>query len=321
MAVPQTPAQSRVADPVLTNLARGYRNGRLAATSLFPVVSVGARGGKVVEFGAEDFADVDTRRAPGETRQEVRFGYMGKDYALVQHALDGVLPVENLQEARAVPGIDLGMATTRKTANTVALRIEIEAATLATTPANYSAAHQAALADGSRWDGGDAQNPAAKMREIRGVIAQGIGREPNVVVAGHLVAEALREHPQVIERVKYTRGLQGLQNADMDYVTDEMLAVYFGVDRFVDATTMKGEPGAFEYVWGKNVVVAYSELGTLAEQGTPSFGYTYQLRGYPMASPAYYAHKRDSWIYPYTDESTPVIAGKDAGYLLTTVVD
>ena len=320
MPPPMTPAQARVADPVLTTVARGYRNDAFASTHLFPKVPVGARGGKIVSFAADDFADVDSRRAPGENRRRVSFGYKGEDYALTQHALDGQLPIENLQEAMATPGIDMGMATTRKTANVVELRIEIEAAALATTAANYDAGHTAALAAGSRWDSEDDQDPAAKVEEMKETIAQDIGQDPNVLVCGHPVVRQLKRNAKVIDQIKYTRGLQDAEMGQQ-LVTNAMLAAYFGVEHFVDAMVRKGEAGNFEYVWGSNVVLAYSDLSSLADMGSPSFGYCYRLLGYPIAGPAWFDARCDSWIYPYTSEDSPVIAGKGGGYLLRTVVD
>ena len=317
---PLTPAQARIVDPVLTNLARGYRNDAYASTHLFPRVSVGQRGGNVVAFGAEAFTDVDSRRAPGGARQRAHVGYKGEPYALVQHALDGELPIESLQDARAVPGIDLGAATMRRTADIVQLRIEIEAAEKATAAATYDAGHTAALAGNTRWDADAGADPAVKIDEMKETISQDIGMDPNVMVCGRPVVRQLKRHPKVIEQVKYTRGLQ---DADMGQlvVTNAMLASYFGVAAFVDAAARKGKPGEFEYVWGKNVVLAYSEITSLASMGSPSYGYTYELEGYPIAAPAWYDHSCDSWIYPYTTEATPVVAGKGAGYLLRTVVD
>ena len=317
---PLTPAQARIVDPVLTNVARGYRNAAYASTHLFPRVSVGQRGGNVVAFGAEAFQDVDSRRGPGAARQRVHVGYKGEPYALTQHALDGSLPIETLQDARATPGIDLGAATMRRTADVVDLRIEIEAADKATTAANYGAGHTAALGAGARWDSGDDQDPAQKVDEIKEAISQDIGVDPNVMVCSRPVVRQLKRHPKVLDQVKYTRGLQ---DADMGQlvVTNAMLASYFGIEHFIDAAARKGAPGAFEYVWGKSVVIAYSDVTPLASMGSPSYGYTYELEGYPVAAPAWYDHSCDSWIYPYTTEATPVIAGKGAGYLLQTVVD
>lgn len=319
MAPPMTTAQARVADPILTTVARGYTNGRHAHESLFPVVPANARAGKVIEFRAEHFADVNSDRAPGENRQKVEFGYKGEPFELTQHALDGKVPREYLEEAAAVPRIDVGMVAVRKTAALVSLRIEIEAAEKATSVASYDAGHTAALAANARWDAADNQDPAAKVEEMKETISQAVGIDPNVLVCGHAVVRQLKRHPKVIDQVKYTRGLQDAPN-DM-LVTNEMLATYFGVERFVDADVRKGDVGAFEYVWGKNVILAFSDVSPMASMGSPSFGYTYRLRNYPIAEPPHYDRDCESWLYPYTSEDTPVIAGKSAGYLLRTVVD
>ena len=103
-------------------------------------------------------------------------------------------------------------------------------------------------------------------------------------------------------------------------VNAHKLAQYFDVDMFVEANARAGEPGNFTPVWGKHVVMAYSEVGSLASMGTPSFGYTYRLNNYPLVEQGYYDKGCRSWLYPTITEDTPVIAGKDAGVLLRTVV-
>ena len=62
----QTPGQARVLDPILTAVARGYRSQKASiANILFPIVPVGARGGRILSFGPNDFKLVSTVRAPG----------------------------------------------------------------------------------------------------------------------------------------------------------------------------------------------------------------------------------------------------------------
>lgn len=312
-----TGAQARVVDPVLTNVARGYRNAALASTALFPIVEVGQRAGKVIAFGAEAFADYgDLVRVPGAQRPQIDVGYAADDYQCQQRALDGRVPVELLQEAAAVPGISMQITAIQTVMDVVLLRVERVAATLATTSANYDAANREALAGDDRWDNANA-SPAAKVAVAREQIATGIGRDPNVLVVGKPVHEALVNQADVIDRIKYTQGLSGDKSP---IVTEAMLAQYFGVERYAVGRARMGEPGAFVPVWGKNAVLAYSELRDLASMGSPSFGYTYRLRGYPRVAPGWFDQDSDTWRYPMTTEDTPVIAGKAAGYLFTTVV-
>ncbi len=88
---------------------------------------------------------------------------------------------------------------------------------------------------------------------------------------------------------------------------------------FCDAVSAS-DAGAFSDVWGKYVVVAYTELGSQAEMGRPSFGYTYQLGGYPMVSPARYDGDTRTWLYDVADAVQPVIAADLAGYLISAAV-
>ena len=54
--------------------------------------------------------------------------------------------------------------------------------------------------------------------------------------------------------------------------------------------------------------------------GRPSFGYTYQLGGYPMVSPAHYDADSRTWIYDVIDAVKPVIAADLAGYPISAAV-
>ncbi len=314
---PMTTAAARVVDPVLTNVARGYRNEALIGTVLFPVVPVEQRGGKIVSFGAEDFAEYGLERAPGANRMQVHYGHSGADYALLQRALDGKVPIEILQDAAAVPGIDYAMVAVSKTMDIVLLQVEIAAAKLATTAGNYDTDNKAALSGSARWDHADSA-PAKRVEEAKEQIAEGIGREPNVLVLGQPVYRALLNNKDVIDRIKHTEGLTG---AAAPVVNANKLAQYFGVDQVVVGRARKGEPGSFKPIWGKYAVLAFSDVSSMASMGSPSFGYTYRLNGYPIAEPGYFDRTCDSWLYPVTSEDTPVIAGKAAGFLLSTVVD
>lgn len=317
MTNPISTSAARVVDPILTEVARGYKNEELVAMHLFPIVPVGQRAGKIIEFDADAFAEFDgLERAPGADVAEVEYGYGSQDYALVQHALEGKVPREIMEEAGAVPGIDMGMVAVNNTMNIVYLAIERKAAKLATTASNYTSAHVTALSSSAQWSHKDS-TPTAYVEGRKELIADAIGKEPNVMVVGPDVHRTLKNNPDVLDRVKHTEGLTGAANP---IVNIAKLAQYFDVERYVVGRARVGEEGKFAPVWGKNVVLAYSEVGSLASMGTPSFGYTYRLMGYPVVEETYYNRKNKSWMYPVTDEDTPVIAGKDAGVLIRTVV-
>ena len=68
-------AGARVIDPVLSEIAQGYRNAEAVGLNLFPVVPVAQRGGKIISFSKEDFALYDTQRAPGANTKRISGGW------------------------------------------------------------------------------------------------------------------------------------------------------------------------------------------------------------------------------------------------------
>lgn len=311
MSTQMTPAGARVIDPILTTAAQGYQNADMVGDALFPAVPVDARGGKIITFGREDFELYSTVRAPGSATKRVQFGYSGGNFALEDHSLEGVVPIENMQEAAAVPGIDLGRGALRRTQNIIALRKEKAQADLATTAGNYPAGNKVTLAGAQQWSDA-ASDPSADIEAGKEAVRAKIGKRPNTVALGPLVWSKLKYHGKLIDRIKYT---------SRDSLTLEMLAALWEVKRVVvgDATYLTAA-GVQTDVWGKFAVLAYTEIGTLADNGLPSYGYTYQLRGYPVVEMPYYERNPKSWIYPVSDALQPVIASNIAGYLISAAV-
>ena len=101
----------------------------------------------------------------------------------------------------------------------------------------------------------------------------------------------------------------------------ELLASLWDVKRVVVGDAVYADDaGTFSDIWGKYVVVAYTETGTLQDMGLPSYGYTYRLRNNPAVEMPYQDRNQKSWVYPVTDELSPVIAGALAGYLISAAV-
>ena len=307
-----TPGQARVIDPILTTVAQGYRNSDYIGHYLFPTVPVDQRGGKIITFGKEDFKLYATGRAPGANTKRVTYGYEGDPFALEQHSLEGQVPFEIMQEANAVPGIDMGRVAVMKTQNIIALRKEKAQADIATNAANYGADNKLALSGTDQWSD-PSSDPSQQIADAIETVRKKTGRRPNVVALGAMAFATLKNHPKIIERIKYT---------GRDVVTPELLAALWDVKevRVGDAVFVEGDQDdGFTDVWGNNVVIAYTELGSLQDMGLPSFGYTYQLRNNPIVETAYQDRNAKSWIYPVTDENNPVLASAIAGFLISNV--
>jgi len=309
-----TPAGARIVDPVLSTIAQGYSNADMVAANLFPSVAVPQRGGKIITFGKEDFMLYGSQRAPGENTKRVQFGYGSGNFALVDYGLEGQVPIEVLQEGMAGPGIDHAAMAVRKVSAIMALRLEKQAADIARTAASYAAANKnTGLSSTTLWSDLTASNPIGNIETAKDAVRAATGKRPNTIVMGAAVMKSLRQHSQIIDRIKYT---------GRDVPTPELLAALFGVQRVLvgDAIYANDAGTTFTDVWGKDVVVAYTELGSVADMGAPSYGYTYTLQGYPLAEEPYYDRNTKSWVYPVTRAEAPVLASASAGYLITSAV-
>jgi len=308
-----SPSQSRVVDAVLTSVAQGYRNADMVGLALFPYVPVDQRGGKVISFGKEDFYLYAGARAPGAQTKRVTFGYSGGSYALTQFALEGVVPVELMQEASAGPGIDQARLAVARVQNIIALNLEKAQGDLATNAANYAAANKnVGLSGNGLWSDAVNSDPIANVETGKEAIRAQTGRYPNTLLISALTYKALRVHSKIVDRIKYT---------GRDVATPELLASLFGVANVVVGGAVYADAsGNLTDVWGKTAVLAITETATLADLGVPSYGYTYRLRGAPIVEVPYEDRQAKSFVYPVTDEVSAVIAGASAGYLISPTV-
>lgn len=310
-----SPSAARVIDPILSTVAQCYQNNAFVGSALFPNVPVQQRGGKIITFGREAFMAYATQRAPGSKTSRIQIGYSGSSYALLDYSLEGTVPFEIMQEAQAVPNINMGAISVRAVQDIIALQLEQAQATLATTTGNYATSNKnTALSGTSLWSDltTGASHPIANIETGKEAIRTATGKRPNVAVIGASVYKSLRQHPDILDRIKYT---------GRDVPTPELLAALFGIDRVVIADAIYAATATtFADVWGKAVVLAYTETAGVADMGRPSYGYTYRLTGYPMVEVPYQDRNAKSWAYPVTDCYSPVIAAATAGYIISPAV-
>lgn len=298
-----------VVDPILSTHARGYRNMEFIAHLLFPRVTIPNRNMRVIKFGKEAFRKLNTRRAPGADKKRVQYGYASDPISLLQDALEAVVPVEHQEEASAVPGINLAQGAVNMVLDAIDLGHEYDAAQLARTAGNYDANHKVALTSTDRWTA-DASDPAADVAEAQENIRRSIGRYANTLTLGATAYQALKRHPKVKEQFKYT---------GRESITAEMLAAYFDVSRVLIGKAVWLPETATDDtlatdVWGDDAILAYVPM-TGDNFQVPSFGYTYELRGYPQVNTPYFWEPNSSWIYPTTAERRTYLTGAEGGFL------
>jgi len=303
--------QARVIDPVLTSHAQGYKNQKFVGHLLFPRVAVTTRGGKTLKFDKSAFYLYNARRAPGAKTSRIGFGYEGEPFALVEDSLEVPIPREYQQEAQKVPGINLAMRGTNLVMHSLRLLLENEQAELAKDASKYSNDQKITLAGADMWSDPNS-DPINDMDVAKEAVRQSAGVDPNVMVIGSPVFTALKNHPAIVERFKYTSA---------ESITAQMLANLFdlehlGVGKAIStgSTMSPDKDDPFQDVWGNVGILSYSPQ-TPQGMEEPSYGYTYTLEGNPMVEVPYYDNPTKSWVVGATYERQPVQTGIAAGYL------
>ena len=308
-----TPAQARVIDPILTAIARGYESQQgLVGEILFPRVEVIARGGTIITFGREQFQIIDTRRAPGADTKSIQIGQGSGKYALTDNRLMGKVPVENQEEAAAVPGIDLAGNTIRVVQDNMSLEKEQHAATLARTAGSYASTNKVTLSNSDLWTD-PASNPFAVVEAAKEAIRKKIGRRPNFMELGPLVLSALRIHPKVLDRMSTA--------TDRTPATIAQLQALFEIDQIVEGGAIVDNNGTFTDIWGNDAILAYVTPKSLADRGSQSYGYCYSLKDRPIVEAPHWDNSKASWMYPVTDAYQVVLTSADSGFLIKNAVN
>ena len=317
-----SPQQTRVIDPINTEVVRGFKQAAFIAMFLFPAVGVRQYGGTIIQFGREAFRLYGTRRGRGSATKRVRYGYEGEPYAVPQNSLEGQVAYEDMRDASQVPGIDLSRGATNLAMRGLTLDHEYRAAQLALDAARYDANHKVALAGADKWSSPDS-DPAADIQEAKEAVRKSTGVYPNVLALGPAEYNALREHPKLKERIKYT---------SRESINEAILAQLFDVAQVVVGRGVYApdEDADFADIWSGGAVLAYvpGSSGSYAPRGDgqiltreePSYGYSYAIEGMPMVEQPYQDRNTKSWVYPVTYDAVPVVSGISAGFLFENAV-
>lgn len=296
--------QLRVVDPVLTNIARGYRNAQYIGEALFPLALMDKEAGIIPKFGKEAFRLWETERAVrANSNIMVPDDLNTLDVVLREHDL--AYPVDYREQAESM--FDAESRAARRVKDAIDLRREKSCAVLAQAAANYENGAKIVLAGAAQWSGGGG-DPIAVVEAGKEVIRAKIGVRPNTGVLGAAVYQSLKFHPKL---------QAALGSDERKLITIEHLKALFGLENIVIGEAIAGDVTTSD-IWGDNMILAYvakpGEGGSDYE--TPSFGYTLRRKGMPETDK--YDTNGGKLVYVrHTDIYKPVIVGADAGYLIS----
>lgn len=295
----------RVQDPVLTNLAQGYHNLELVGEVLMPTVEIDKEAGKIPKFGRLAFRLPSTvRNLRGTSNRLDPEDITAIDVALEEHDVEYAIDYREENEAIFA----LRQFALNTTQDVIALGREKEVATLALDESKYDAGNKVTLSGTSKITSKQADIFAMFDTGIRAV-KRAIGRKPNVCVIAGDVWAALKEHPAVIEKLKYSQ---------VAIVTPEVFAKLIGIDTVKIGEAVYEESNQLKDIWSDTIVLAYVAPRSTERKGTvyePSYGYTVRRQG-GLFVDTYKENGGKLEVIRTTDIHKPHLLGASAGYLI-----
>ena len=298
-------AALRVQDPVLTKLAQGYHNLELIGEVLMPTVEIDKEAGKIPKFGVLAFRLPSTvRNLRGTSNRLDPEDITAIDVALEEHDVE--YAIDYREENEAI--FSLRQFALNTTQDVIALGREKEVATLALDENKYDSGNKVTLSGTSKITSKQADIFAMFDTGIRAV-KRAIGRKPNVCVIAGNVWAALKEHPAVIEKLKYSQ---------VAIVTPEVFAKLIGIDTVKIGEAVYEESNQLKDIWSDAIVLAYVAPRSTERKGTvyePSYGYTIRRQG-GLFVDTYKENGGKLEVIRTTDIHKPHLLGASAGYLI-----
>ena len=263
------------------------------ADKIFPVVPVVHQANKYFVFSQDDFfRDEAQLRADAVESAGGGFNLGTASYAADVWAYH--MDLGEQTRGNADPAVNMDVATTKFCMMKMLIRKDRFFATQYLTTGLWTGGVSATDAVGTAggtpgtstppfWNDDANGDPFTDIADAQTNILQSTGFEPNTLLITYPVYQALRKHPLVIDRIKYTT------RADASKITPELLAAAFDVERIVVSKAVYNSAsesaaavpttasGTYSFIAGKNALLAHvaPEPGIMI----PSAGYVFAWTG------------------------------------------
>ena len=272
-------------DSALTSISVAYlqRQDQFAARTVFPVVPVAKQSDVYYKYNRGDQnRDQAAKRAPGAESSGGGYRLTTEPYSCDVWAIHSDVTDPMLANADAAlnPEDDAAEFVMHQ----LLIRQEAEFASSFMAGGIWAndfdgVASSPSAGETIQWSDMTSGDPIGDMRTAKYSILENTGQMPNVLVIGARVLEALVDHPDIVDRVKYGAQTTG----SPAQVNEQTLAALFGLDRIVVSTAVQntaaeGLAESSSFIVGKHALLTHSapNPGLMV----PSAGYTFSWNAY-----------------------------------------
>ena len=262
------PTQNAVhVDAILTNISTAYMQQakNFIATRVFPIVPVSKQSDKFFTYTKNDwFRDEAQRRADATESAGGGYNLSTDSYQADVYAFHKDIGDQTRANADAPINVD------REAAEFVTSRMLLKMETQFVSNFFTTSIWTTDSTPTNLWSDYTSSDPIGDIETGKRTILSTTGYEPNTLVLGYDTFIQLKNHPDLIDRIKYTSS---------QVLSESLMASLFGVPRVMVAKSLKatnneGATGAYAFNYGKNALLTYS---------APSAGLLQPSGGYVMS--------------------------------------
>lgn len=274
-------------DTPLSNLVIGFEPDDLIVSQIFPEVMVNKQSNVYWKWEKGDFFRLpdSTLRAEKTKGKMVEFNVSSETYFARNYALRNEESFETLANAANV--LKTREKALRALKALMMLDWENRVASQISSGSNMGSF--TTLTGTAQWSDLANSDPINDVLVGKESIRSTTGKSANLIIIPEAVRVKLVQHPDIIDRVKYTG-----TNDMPGQVTAKAIAALFEVDKVLFPKAIKntgeiGQSDSFSDVWSDNVILAYVTNGPDPDGRDPSLGYTFRwineaLQSLPFAS-------------------------------------
>jgi len=280
--MPQNPQYGDVhVAAALTNVATAYMQDTndYIADKVFPIVPVVHQSDKYFKWDKGDYFRDDAKaRADGTEAAKVGAALTTGTYSAVTYAL--AQDVGAQARRNQDPAVDLDTSVTQRLMQQMLISRERKwASTYFASSIWGTDMTGAATADSTHvayWDDDANGDPITDVAVGVTTIMQNTGKKPNKLTLGWPVYQALRKHPLVVDRIKYT------SPAYTGSINETLLAQLFDVEQVLVCKAVynsahEGQTASMSFIQGKHALLSYAPPAPALRE--PAAGYIFGWQG------------------------------------------
>jgi hypothetical protein len=277
--MPQPNVNSTHIDAILTNISVAYlqKQDNFIADKVFPVIPVDKKSNKYFVYTKNDWFRDEAQRRADATESA------GSGYSLTTATYNtDVFAFHKDVGDQTVANSDAPLNPLREAAEFVTqrllLRRELQFVSDFFTTGVWGTdvtgvSGSPSSGEVKQWSDYSASDPINDIETAKASILSTTGIEANTLVLGYDVFRQLKNHPDLVDRIKYTSS---------QTITTDMLAAMFDIPRVmvakaVKATNNEGATGAYSFAYGKGALLC--NVATNPGVLTPSAGYQFSWTG------------------------------------------